>query len=92
MGLCPVHTGREEDTCSICAVQELAAFKATLGAHLQEYRLALGEAIKEKDEAELFLASTLELLSHLSLVSDSARSYIATDPSYKKLIQWFKNH
>jgi hypothetical protein len=73
-------------------LQELTALKATLSAHLQEYRLALGEAIKEKDEAELFLASTLELLSHLSLVSDSARSYIATDPSYKKLIQWFKNH
>ena len=89
---CERHQGKPPEACGWCVSEELAVLKATLGAHLQDYRLALGEAVKEKEALELLLASTLELLSHLSLVSDSARSYIVTDPSYKKLVQWFKNH
>jgi len=88
--LCPVHVGRDEVACSICAVQELAAFKATLGAHLHEYRLALGEAMKDNEALELLLAQTASLLDSVSSLSDVARSFILTDPRYVELAAWVR--
>jgi hypothetical protein len=92
MGLCPVHVGREESACPVCTIQELAAFKATLGAHLQEYRVALGEAMKEQEALELLLAQAASLLDSVSALSDVARSFILTDPSYTKLAAWVKEN
>jgi hypothetical protein len=71
--------------------------KATLGAHLHEYRLALGETLKEKetlekrlDALELLLTQTARLLDSVSKVSEGARSFILTDPAYPELAAWMR--
>ena len=64
--------------------------KATLSAHLHEYRLALGETIKEKEALELLLTHATGLLETASELSKAARTFIVTDARYVELSKWVR--